>query len=165
MTDVQQGTKPQDAVKPKKKRRILVPLMVLLVAAAGAAAAYNHFSPGGLTIVVGKEETGVKTAPQSTKSIDFGSTVVNLADNHGTRFLRVALVLEFPDTPGLDKEISEKQHRMRDGLVILLRQNSTADLRADGAVDQIREEIRAEINRHLEKGRVENVYFTEFIIQ
>lgn len=163
MTDVQQGTKPQDAVKPKKKRwKLVVPLMVLLVAAAGAAAAYNHFSPGGLTIVVGKEETGVKTAP---KSIDFGSTVVNLADNHGTRFLRVALVLEFPDTPGLDKEISEKQHRMRDGLVILLRQKSTADLRADGAVDQIREEIRAEINRHLEKGRVENVYFTEFIIQ
>jgi|Deesub1362A_J573_1020465.scaffolds.fasta_scaffold00029_41 flagellar FliL protein len=163
MASGSEGTKHLNDSKPKKKKRgkLLIPVLVLLVAAAGAAVAYNHFNPGALS---GGRVEAEETTPK-LKFLDFGSTVVNLADHPGNRFFRVALVLEFLDDGLVEKEIAEKEHRIRDGLVFLLRQKTTADLRVPEAPNRLREEIREEINRHLEQGEVVNVYFTEFIIQ
>jgi flagellar FliL protein len=164
MANGPEGATQQNGVPPKKKKKrakLLISFLVLLVAAAGAAAAYNHFNPGVLSI--GRVDAEEK-APPPLKSLDFGSTVVNLADP-GYRYFRITLVLEFPETGSVEKELAEKRHRIRDGLVFLLRGKTTADLRAPDAAEKLREEILEEINRHLEKGAVTNVYFTEFIIQ
>jgi flagellar FliL protein len=149
-----------NAAAPKKKKRskFLLVVLVLLVAAAGAAA-FNFFKPGGA-------ETGQKAEkPAVTKTMDFGNLVVNLADPPGGRYFRMALTLEYVDPGTLEEELKEKEHRIRDGLVFLLRQKSSFDLRDREAPETIREEIRREINRHLEKGEIKEVYFTEFLVQ
>lgn len=151
----------QDGTKGKKKRSKLLLLVLVLLVAAGAAAAYNHFHPEGFPIIrkVAAEEKA------ALKSRDFGSIVVNLADNPGNRFFRIALVLEYTEAESVEKEITEKGYRIRDGLVFLLRQKTSAELRAPEAADELRNEILEEFNRHLETGRIQHVYFTDFIIQ
>lgn len=156
------GTQNLGAGQPKKKRGkllFLVPILLVLVVAT-AAAYHQQLGPFGPKDAESKVEEVLPL-----QSLDFGSIVVNLADRPGNRFFRIVLVLEFANTGTVEKEIGERQHRIRDGLVFLLRQETIAGLQAPDAEDRLREKIRVEINRHLEKGEIQSVYFTEFIIQ
>ncbi len=151
----------QNAATPKKKKKRgkLLLVVLVLLAAAGAAAAFTLSNPGG-------EEPDRKAEKLVvTKTVSFGNIVVNLADPPGSRYFRVALTLEYVDSGTLEKELKEKEHRIRDGLVFLLRQKTSFDLKGPEAPKIIREEILREINRHLEKGQIKEVYFTEFLIQ
>lgn len=162
------GTQNLSAGQPKKKRgKLLLLVPVLLVFVVATAAAYHQqlgpFGPKDAESKVEPSTQNLSAGP--LQSLDFDSVVVNLADPPGNRFFRIVLVLEFADTGTVEKEIGERQHRIRDGLISLLRQETIADLRAPDAEDRLREEIRVEINRHLEKGEIQSVYFAEFIIQ
>ncbi|MEW6458885.1 MAG: flagellar basal body-associated FliL family protein [Bacillota bacterium] len=153
----------QNAAAPKKKKKkrgkFLLVVLVLLVAAAGAAAAFTLSNPGG------EKPDRKAEKPAVTKTMSFGSLVVNLTDPPGSRYFRVALTLEYVDSGTLETELKEKEHRIRDGLVFLLRQKSSFDLKGPEVPETIREEVLHEINRHLEKGEIKEVYFTEFLIQ
>lgn len=151
----------QNAATPKKKKKRgkLLLVVLILLAAAGAAAAFTLSNPGG------EKPDRKAEKPAVTKTMSFGSLVVNLADPPGSRYFRVALTLEYVDSGTLETELKEKEHRIRDGLVFLLRQKSSFDLKGPEVPETIREEILREINRHLEKGEIKEVYFTEFLIQ
>jgi len=150
-----------NAATPKRRKtrgKLLLVVLVLLVA-AGAAAAYLLTNQGG-------EGLGRKAEkPAVTKTMSFESIVVNLADSPGNRYFRMALTLEYLDSAGLEGELKEKEHRIRDGLVFLLKKRTGSDLKDSESPEALREEIRREINRHLEKGQIQEVYFTEFLVQ
>lgn len=162
MTGAQVPDAQKNAADPKKKKKrgkLLPVVLVLLVSAAGAAAAFFLLYPQG-------DEPGRQTGkPAVMKTMNFGSIVVNLADPPGNRYFRITLTLEYADSGGLEAEIKEKEHRIRDGLVFLLRQKTSVELRNPEAPEKIREEILHGFNAHLESGRIKDVYFTEFIIQ
>ena len=63
----------------------------------------------------------------------------------------------------VQNEIDELKPKIRDIVIIILSSKTYAQVSAKEGKDSLREEIRDKVNLFLTKGRIERVYFTEFI--
>ena len=122
-----------------------------------------------------------KAKPPVTVMYPTKERVVNLTDKSATRYLKVALTLEFIDSKLKDPpkgaavaaqqtefaaEMSPYSAVIDDALVTTLSSKGSTDLlKADGK-DALKNELIDKVNRALhEDEKVVNVYFTSFIIQ
>ncbi len=110
-----------------------------------------------------------------------GQRVVNLADPGGYRFLRISIVLEFlPDSPdfytltGEKRTAAEEAFRAEVDRQRPIIDNVLTDVLTSKTFDEVftvegkaklREEIREELNRRLRNRYVQQVLFTDFVIQ
>lgn len=90
--------------------------------------------------------------------------LLNLADRDELRFLKVSIKLEL-DRPEETTDYQAKVPAIRDALLVLLSSKESQLLRTVNGKRRIREEIMARVNTVMSKGKVANVYFTDFIIQ
>ncbi|MDR4495559.1 MAG: flagellar basal body-associated protein FliL [Nitrospirales bacterium] len=90
--------------------------------------------------------------------------LLNLADRDELRFLKVSIKLEL-DRPEETTDYQAKVPAIRDSLLVLLSSKESQLLRTVNGKRRIREEIMARVNTVMSKGKVANVYFTDFIIQ
>ncbi len=90
--------------------------------------------------------------------------LLNLADRDELRFLKVSIKLEL-DRPEATTDYQAKVPAIRDALLVLLSSKESQLLRTVNGKRRIREEIMARVNTVMSKGKVANVYFTDFIIQ
>ncbi len=90
--------------------------------------------------------------------------VVNLVDENGTHFLKVATGLEFADSK-LEVEITERMPELR-GLVIDHFSSRTVSevVRRDGR-EQVKQELLEDFNSRLTQGQLLNIYFSDFVVQ
>ncbi|OAA83230.1 flagellar basal body-associated FliL family protein [Clostridium ljungdahlii] len=88
---------------------------------------------------------------------------MNLADEGGNRYLKVAVYLGFNDKK-LTSELTAKKPIVTDAVIQILRTKKAADISAKN-MNNIKLEIIQKINPMLEKGQLNNVYFTDIIIQ
>ena len=69
----------------------------------------------------------------------------------------------------LGDDLRERNHILQHEVIKLLRAKSIDDVRLPGSEDKIAEEITELVNKKLEElkieGRIERVYFTEYIVQ
>ena len=79
------------------------------------------------------------------------------------RYLKVTINVEL--YPRAADEAGRKRARIRDSIINLLSSKSYADLVSVNGKYQLRDEIAARINLIISMGRVNSVYFTEFVIQ
>lgn len=112
---------------------------------------------------------------------DTGQRIVNLADPGGYRFLRASIVLEFlPSTPDFYTLTGEKlttaeeefrteieRHRpLIDNVITdVLTSKSFADVFTVEGKNQLREELREQLNYNLRNRYVQRVLLTDFVIQ
>lgn len=110
-----------------------------------------------------------------------GQRIVNLADPGGYRFLRSSIVLEFlPDSPDFYTLTGEKlttaeeefraeieRHRpLIDNVITdVLTSKSFADVFTVEGKNQLREELREQLNYNLRNRYVQRVLLTDFVIQ
>ena len=90
--------------------------------------------------------------------------LLNLADRDELRFLKVSIKLEL-NGPEETTDFKLKVPAIRDALLVLLSSKESQLLRTVNGKRRIREEIMARVNTVMSKGKVSNVYFTDFIIQ
>ena len=90
--------------------------------------------------------------------------LLNLADRDELRFLKVSIKLEL-DRPEETTDYQAKVPAIRDALLVLLSSKESQLLRTVNGKRRIREEIMARVNTVMSRGKVANVYFTDFIIQ
>ncbi|MFZ0611965.1 MAG: flagellar basal body-associated FliL family protein [Desulfobacterales bacterium] len=90
--------------------------------------------------------------------------IVNLADEGGSRYLRVTMTLELKDkdTTAL---IQERLPLVRNGILMLLPSKKYVDIATLEGKTVLRTELVEKMNGFLKPGSVTNVYFTEFVIQ
>ncbi len=147
-----------------KKMMILGMVGVLLLGGGGGAA---WFFMGG-----DKEEgeKHAKAAEEEEHSEEPGPVMelepflLNLADRDELRFLKVSIKLEL-DRPEEKTDYTNKVPAIRDVLLVLLSSKESQILRTTNGKRRMREEIMTRVNGVMNKGKVANVFFTDFIIQ
>jgi flagellar FliL protein len=90
--------------------------------------------------------------------------IINLRDPAGKRYLKIRIELELSNKE-LEAQIKERMPQIKDGLLILLSSKSYEDIEPVEGKLRLRQEIVSRINGLLSSGRVQNIYFTEFVVQ
>ncbi len=175
----------QESSTPEKKSSsslmlIIVIVMLILVILVGAVAF--------ILMSGGDDESAVQSAPaaqerqaNNTQRSAGGSDsvrpfteiglmfpmdtfTVNLLSESGRRYLKVEMNLEI-DGEELAAELDNKKAVIRDIIIRLLSSKSLDEISTAKGKDKLKEQITDQLNLRLRDGHINNVYFTEFVIQ
>jgi flagellar FliL protein len=111
-----------------------------------------------------KDAHGKEGAKGAEISYDFESVVVNLAGSMGTRFLKASFTL-LGTNPKLPEIMAERKKQLQDVAINVLSSRTMADLETPGAKNVVRNELIANFNQALKSDLIEQIYFTDFVIQ
>ena len=111
-----------------------------------------------------KEKAKGKSTGSYAHSHEFGDVIVNLAGAKGTRYLRAKFTLASSDA-NLETLIKTNENQLRDVAIGVLSTQTLDSLEAPGARNAVRNELIAQFNHALHGELVEQIYFTEFVVQ
>ena len=89
---------------------------------------------------------------------------VNLLSESGRRYLKVEMNLELSGEE-LGLELDNKTAVIRDIVIRLLSSKSLEEISTSKGKEKLKEQIVDQINMRLRDGHINNVYFTEFVVQ
>ncbi len=147
------------------KKMILLALVGILLLGGGGGAAW--FFMGGKDEKSDTQEEHAKAEgghEEPGPIMELEPFLLNLADNGELRFLKVSIKLEL-DRPEEKTDFQNKTPAIRDALLVLLSSKESQLLRTVNGKRRVREEIMTRVNGVMSKGKVANVFFTDFIIQ
>ncbi len=146
---------------------IVVGLLALILVGGGTFFALRYLSASNSSS--SQENTAAK-AEKSEKEAKVGVMysmepfIVNLLDKGGKRYLKVKMELEVPGEK-VAEELTRRKAQLRDTVLLLLTSKKFEDVnRLDGKF-QLRNELIFRINQVLRTGKVQALYFTEFVVQ
>lgn len=160
----------QFVLMPQLKKQLAAPVDVHAAAAAAAehpaeesAAAEEKGGEekGGKE---GKGEKGKEGKVSTGNTYEFENVVVNLAGTMGTRYLKTAFLVTGTDK-GLRATFEHNRPKLVDVTINVLSSLSLTDLEEAGAKNLIREKLIDSYNQTLGKKVVEQVYFSDFVVQ
>ncbi len=112
----------------------------------------------------GKE--GGKEGAGGAGNYEFSNVVVNLSGTMGTRYLKTSFIVTPADKKGNLKGLFEEHKaKLTDITLNVLSSLSLADLEEPGAKNVLREKLVATYNQTLGKRVVDQVYFSDFVVQ
>ncbi len=108
---------------------------------------------------------GEAEEPESTRVVhSLGNFTVNLRGSGGGRVLRMEVQVETDDTAL--PTVEENTAQLRDAVITLASDYSYADVEGLDGKTRPRDELLGRVNTLLPaEGRIERVYFTEFVVQ
>ena len=147
------------------KKMLLIVIAGVLLLGGGGGAAWYFMSGQEEKPAVSDEHAKAETVHEEPGPVmELEPFLLNLADREELRFLKVSIKLEL-DRPEEKTDYQHKIPAIRDALLVLLSSKESQLLRTVNGKRRIREEIMARVNTLMSKGKVANVYFTDFIIQ
>jgi flagellar FliL protein len=159
----------QAASAPGKKSRkglVIILVVVVLLLAGGGGGAYWFFY-GNADAQAAEAEPEPEPEPPATGIVPLEPFVVNLADPSGTRFLRVTMALVVADE-AVAKEIEEEKvvhARLRSAILELLAQKQSTELVTPEGKAALKTAIAESAAHAAHELKVEDVLFSEFIVQ
>lgn len=90
--------------------------------------------------------------------------IVNLSDHGGKRYLRVTMALELSDSEAV-ATIESRLPQVRDAILMILPTKNYDQISTTEGKVALRNQVMETVNRLMTKGRVNNIYFTEFVVQ
>jgi flagellar FliL protein len=152
----------QFVLMPQLKKQIAAPLPAH--AAEAAPAAEEPAAAEGKESKGGKEGKGEKGKGGSASTYEFENVVVNLAGTMGTRYLKTAFLVTGTDKT-LRAAFEANKPKMVDITINVLSSLSLTDLEEAGAKNLIREKMIGAYNQAFGKKVVEQIYFSDFVVQ
>ena len=165
---------------------IIIAGMLFLVLAGGGVGAYLLLNEDDTVISdanQAKQTQATKEAPVAKKTINSSSSsqrktdyahigkmypldpfIVNLFSENGSRYLKTAINLELGNEE-LGVELDSKKPLMRDIIIKALSAKSYEEISTIQGKENLKDEIVANINEVLEDGKINNIFFTNFVIQ
>ena len=158
---------------------IMMVVIVLLSNAAGAGATWFFVRRTMAAVVAPGAEVNESTGKEDKETLDMAVIleksavvplepfVVNLADADTARYLRIKISLMVDDKSKL-KEIEENQAlqlKVRDVILQTLTRKTSQDLINDDGKKKLRKEIQDEVGPFFKEPKLNDVMFTEFVIQ
>ena len=153
---------------------VLIPKLRAVIPAATAA------EPGGFAAKKGEGKTeaapAAKAAPKKGEgeakkgaetadaSFEFKDVIVNLSGALGTRYLKTSFTVSGSDAR-LPDIVKNDHQKLLDITINVLSSRTLNDLDSPTAKNAIREELIAKYNHALGVELVEEIYFSEFVIQ
>ena len=147
-----------------KKMMVLGFVGVLLLGGGGGAAWFFMDGQKEEGQKHAKDDHGEEHAEEPGPVMELDPFLLNLADRDELRFLKVSIKLEL-DRPEEKTDYQVKVPAIRDALLVLLSSKESQLLRTVNGKRRIREEIMTRVNGVMSKGKISNVFFTDFIIQ
>ena len=104
--------------------------------------------------------------PPLGPTLDAGEFVVNLAPGPGlvVHYARLGVVIE-ADRQAVVEELRRREPQVRDTIISVIRSKRLEDLASSSGTETVRREMVQALQRLASKGRVVNVYFTDFVVQ
>lgn len=151
------------AEKNGKANQIIITITVcLLIFFAAVFSATIFFI---YKIMPAKEAITKVTAGNEVKYLlPLGEEIlINLADTSKQRYLRLnfTIVLDSEET---QEEVQKRKAQVRDIVISICRTKNSEELRGKEGNDKLRNEIVTAINDILPKGKVIDIFFTDFIV-
>jgi flagellar FliL protein len=146
--------------------------IALLAAAAGAggtffflgrdaAPAEEHAAEAGEH---GEKAAGHAPATFSERVFALDPFVVNVTGEGYPRYLKLEVSFEM-DSTAAREEMAARVPQVRDATLLLLSSKRLGDISDFEGKALLKDDLRERVNALLEKGRVESVLFTEFVVQ
>lgn len=165
---------PEKEVKKKggKLKLIILLVLVLAVLGGGGFAAWKFYLQpkmgGEATAEAPAEGEGQKAAAEAPASggqlVTLDSFVVNLSDPMGRRYLKTTMDVEVADSAAA-AELTAAMPKVKDTLLLLLSSKSFEEISSMDRKIELKNQIVERLNLIIGKGKVRNVYFTEFVVQ
>lgn len=162
-----------DAGSTPEKRSLgtvlLIAGVLLIPAAAGAAIVYSQYPQIAERAAAASIQFQDDDDPDN-KPVQYGHFVtltdllINPAGTGGKGFLVVSIGLETKSSSVI-AEIEEKEIVIRDAILQLLSEHTHEELAAIEQRSALKDEIIGELNQILQKGDVDRLYFTQFLLQ
>ncbi len=96
---------------------------------------------------------------------EFNNVVVNLAGTMGTRYLKTSFIVTGISGKNVKNVFEGQKAKLTDITLNVLSSRTLADLEEPGSKNVLREKLVAAYNQALGKRMVEQVYFSDFVIQ
>jgi flagellar FliL protein len=177
MADAKSETKPTGGTP-------LIPLVLAMVVTVGGAVGggiYWLTRSGRLPVQAASSAAAAvaKVEPPKTRLIQLDPMLVNLADQDGTGYLRLVIVLRV-DEPELKKDEKPKEEKppekgktivneddvmVRDAALAVLGRETSGTLLAPEGKEHLKQALHAALAEHVPTLKVEDVLFTEFLVQ
>jgi len=146
----------------------LQPVPATTVAASGGTnAAPNPADPASPTAAPEKtERSAAEVAASGSKAVTkftIEEVTVNIADTRGNRFVRAGAFFEAD--PAVLEELEANRPRMIDTMEQVLSTKTLEELTSPNVRGNLRQELLGIINPTLKTGRVDNIYFTDLLVQ
>jgi flagellar FliL protein len=90
--------------------------------------------------------------------------LVNLMDPGQLRYLKITLHVE-TNQEKVEEEYEKRLPQLRDAILTILSSKNYNDIMNSEGKNALREEIKGRMNQLLVRVKVQNIYFTEFVVQ
>jgi len=137
---------------------VLIPRIQSTVALQTAAAG------GATTKPAADAKADASKEGKPSFSYQFDDVVVNLSGAMGTKYLKASFSL-FSSNPDLQKIITDNKPHLLDVALNVLSSKSMGDLEAPGSKNLVRNDLIANFNQALNSEVIEQLYFSEFVVQ
>lgn len=171
----------QAAPPPKKSKLVLIIILVNVVLILGVGAYFLFFAnkPHKTEGEEGKEgeeksaESAVEEgagAEGKAKSAEMGPLVqlepftVNLDEPGTARYLRVVIQIEVDSKNG-EEELKAITVPVRDIIITHLSSLNRSQVQGEVNKNMLRHALRGKINERMKKGKVKEIYFSDFVVQ
>ncbi|MEQ8388328.1 MAG: flagellar basal body-associated FliL family protein [Alphaproteobacteria bacterium] len=115
--------------------------------------------------VVADETVGEETAEAPPVYVELPEMLVNLnAAGRRTSFLKIKVALEVPEESDI-ATVELRMPRVMDHFQVYLRELRAEDLRGSAGIHRLREELLARVRAAVEPIKVNDVLFTEMLVQ
>ena len=170
MTEEQEENKneAQDASAEESKKKFKLPNKWIIIGAVVAIVLISG-SILGFVLLQGEPENDLPEpvealgTPAVTAPVyPMEKFIVNLNKSEGERFLEVTLELEFPDTEYME-ELQAKMPQLKDAILLILSNKTFTDIQGIEGKIALRKELILKINTILQKNKIRNLYYTEFV--
>ena len=163
------STDEKPAPKSRKKTIFIIGgISVLIVAIAASVSVFlymhNHSGEGDAAdAATDKKETsaGVK---KTLTIYPLEPFIVNIHDGTELRYLKIKLEFEIAG-PTAKEEIDPFQSPLRDAILVLLSGKNLDEITGTDGKNKLRDEVMATVSKVVPPGKINRVYFTDFVVQ
>jgi flagellar FliL protein len=146
---------------------IIIAAVLLSVALTGGVVMYIM---GGRNVVAATEKGGEKKGEHGKKKEEpviypLEAFVVNISDGHDMRYLRVKVEFDVNTGKEAKAELDPYLAPLRDSILVLLSSKNLQEIQDLPGKNRLRDEIMASAGKILPPGKVNRVYFTDFVVQ
>lgn len=97
------------------------------------------------------------------KLVPLETFLVNVSGSRGRKLVKMNMELEVTNAE-VQEEVEKIKPKIRDYIIIIASSKTFNEISTREGKDALREEIKTQLNLFLTKGKIEKVYFTEFIL-
>ena len=152
--------------KKSSKKMLIIIIVLVLLLGGGGFFGYTKFLKKKAD-PEGEGHGGHEAKPAKIEQPiiqDIDTFLVNLADPGGKRYLKVTMKARMSG-PSTQADFEAHKNEIRDMILTLLSNKEYEDIGGAEGKLALKREIIAQFNKVIKQGQVQDVYFSEFLVQ